>query len=232
MSTLSERITWLLDHFKITQSELARAAKVKQPSVYSWLSGRTKTLNSETALAICARYPVMLEWLVNGVGEPLPKAKPVLSIPEDGDDTLFDEHFVVVKASNVQCSAGPGYEPTYEDLEEAEGRAYRRSWLQKHHLNPKDLKVFSVHGESMEPVLWDGDSITVDLSSKYIQNDKVYAFTYNGEYRVKRLRKMLDGGILVISDNPTWQPEKIEAQDTEGLFIIGKVVDKSGTGGL
>lgn len=235
MKTLSERISWLMATYQLSQSELARVAKVKQPSVNAWISGKTKTLNTEAAFAICAKYPVMLTWLLNGEGEPIVSGKKVIEADVDRgeiDDSDLSEEFVIIKASNVRCSAGNGYAPNYYDSETKQGRVYKRSWLQKNHLNPKNLMIFPVHGDSMEPRLFDDDSITVDTSQKDVINGRVYAFVFNGEYRVKRLRKLIDGGLLVISDNPSWGDEKIEAQYTENVFIIGRVVDKSGSGGL
>ena len=92
--------------------------------------------------------------------------------------------------------------------------------------------IFTVSGDSMEPLLWEGDSITVNTSEKEVLNGKVYVFTYRGEWRVKRLRKLLDGGLLVISENPSWKDEEIPADQTDQVFIIGRVVDRSGNGGL
>lgn len=71
MTTLSERISWLMQHFKLSQSELGRIAGIKQPSVASWISGRTKNMKSGPALAICSKLPINQEWLVNGEGQPL-----------------------------------------------------------------------------------------------------------------------------------------------------------------
>lgn len=71
MTTLSERISWVLQHFNISQSELATLAGIKQPSVASWVSGKTKNMKSAPALAICSKLPLNQNWIVNGVGEPL-----------------------------------------------------------------------------------------------------------------------------------------------------------------
>ncbi len=234
MNTLSERIQWLLETFDISQTELAKLANVKQPSVANWLNGRTKTLTSAVALNICSKLPVLMPWLVYGQGDALAAGASVSAVDttENYDSADEDDPLVYIQVSGISCSAGPGFIPDFYEDETRESRAYRLSWLQKHHYNPEKLKVFTVTGESMEPLLWDGDSITVDTTQREIRNDRVFAFTYEGEFRVKRLRKQLDGGVLVISENPSWQPEKIAAQDTERLFIIGRVIDKSGSGGL
>lgn len=143
--------------------------------------------------------------------------------PEDG--------LVFVKTYKIDFSAGPGC-INYEEDTESEGKSYRLSWLQKHRLRADKLKVFHVSGDSMEPVLFDGDSITVNTADTEILNGRVYAFTYAGEFRVKRLRKLMNGSISVLSDNPSWDTEIIPTAETVNIHIVGRVVDRSGSGGL
>ena len=45
MTILSNRIKWILDHFSLSQSRLAKIAGVKQPSVFGWICGKTQTIN-------------------------------------------------------------------------------------------------------------------------------------------------------------------------------------------
>ena len=231
MKTLSDRINWLLKTYSLSQTDLAKIAGVKQPSVANWLNGRTSSIRAEVAFSICKKIPVLYDWLLAGVGEPLPTGKDVVPVEVEGTD--LDE-YVKIPVYKIECSAGPGREnaPTFTTDDEAEPKSYRRSWLHKHHLNQDNLKVFEVTGDSMSPFLYPGDTVTVDTSFKDVLNSRVYVFTYRGEWRIKRFRKMLDGGLTVISDNPSWPPEIIPASETEHVFIIGRVVDRSGGGGL
>lgn len=230
MKTLSDRITWLLKTYDLTQVELAKIAGVSQPSVANWINGRTSSIRAEAAFSICKKIPVMYDWLLAGVGEPLPTGKSVVPI----DIETSTDEYVKIPVYKIECSAGNGREnqPTYTADDEAEPKSYRLSWLHKHHLKQEHLKVFEVVGDSMSPFLYPGDTVTVDTSFKDILNSRVYVFTYRGEWRVKRLRKMLDGGLTVISDNQSWPPEIIPASETEHVFIVGRVVDRSGSGGL
>ena len=59
MSTLSERIHWVMQKYGLTQKQLAEIAGVKQPSVANWANGRTKVIKTEPALRICKRFPIM-----------------------------------------------------------------------------------------------------------------------------------------------------------------------------
>lgn len=50
--------------------------------------------------------------------------------------------------------------------------------------------------------------MTVNTADTELADGKVYAFTYLGKLYIRKLRDLLDGGILVVSDNPTFPAEK------------------------
>jgi transcriptional regulator with XRE-family HTH domain len=54
---------------KVTQAALAKACKVRQPSVSDWLSGRTRSMDSENLIAAARFLNVRPEWLATGKGE-------------------------------------------------------------------------------------------------------------------------------------------------------------------
>ena len=102
-------------------------------------------------------------------------------------------------------------------------------------INPEQARCFKVHGESMEPFLYDGDTVLVNLSEREIINGKVYAIRYGDELRIKRVYRKIDGGLVLHSDNPTFLPRDEDVPPAvvqEHIGIIGRVRDKSGTGGL
>ena len=69
MDTLAARMRWALDQKPgSSQAELARACKVKPPSVADWLSGKTKTLKAESLRSAAAYLGVNRDWLESGLG--------------------------------------------------------------------------------------------------------------------------------------------------------------------
>jgi len=68
-STLSERLRQAMEGPPpVTAAALARACKVKPPSVHAWLSGRTKTIEGANLLAAAKLLGVSPDWLASGVG--------------------------------------------------------------------------------------------------------------------------------------------------------------------
>ncbi len=68
MSSLASRISERLQATGISPAELARACKVKPPSVSDWISGNTKTIKGENLLRAAHALQCSPHWLATGLG--------------------------------------------------------------------------------------------------------------------------------------------------------------------
>ena len=229
-SQLSDRINYGLKKSGKNQSRLAEECGVKSSSVNGWTSGKTKDLMSTVAYKASRSLNLNLNWLITGKGEP--EGDPVVAL--DDDETPSDD-YVQIKEYGVRCAAGNGCEPTYEEQTESVPATYRRSWFQRIGVNPNHCKRFVVSGDSMIPVLYNNDRILVDLSDTFpIHNNHVYAIVFRNEVRVKRLISQMNGDLIIRSDNRDSFPDEIIKHDEENVNfrVIGRVIEKSGDGGL
>ena len=89
----------------------------------------------------------------------------------------------------------------------------------------EDLLILTAEGESMDPIISDGDLVMIDQRKKDLK-DGIFAFVHNGEARIKWLRKTISGDIEVISLNqsPLFPKETIKKDELEGFKLIGKAV--------
>lgn len=152
-----------------------------------------------------------------------------------GEAANLMDSFVSVPEYTVSFSAGNGRELEYEALNEPTPALYRREWFQLRHINPERCKRFKVSGDSMEPLLYDGDTVMALSEPKGtpIRDNHVYLVRYGSELRIKRVVKNLDGSITLRSVNPMYHDYVIPAEEVDTQFeVIGRVVDKSGEGGL
>lgn len=158
--------------------------------------------------------------------------KPV-AVLESGEEP--GDAYLQIPEYRVRFAAGNGRTALFDELTDCVPRTYRRDWFVRAGVNPANCKCFKVHGDSMEPMLFDGDSVLVNLAETEISNGKVYAIRYGDELRIKRLYRQLNGTIILHSDNPNHLPrdeELTESQAAAHIAIIGRVRDKSGSGGL
>ena len=81
------------------------------------------------------------------------------------------------------------------------------------------LAACKIRGDSMEPTIFNGDTIICDDYG--YQEDGIYAILFEGKSFVKRLQRV-PGGMKIISDNPAYE-SMFAKNNTEELKIIGKV---------
>lgn len=159
-------------------------------------------------------------------------AQPV-AVFDDGD--VLSDDYIQIKEFDIRFSAGNGRTPVFDELTDSVVATFRRDWFHRMGINPARAIRVKVHGNSMYPLLHDGDSVVVNLAETNIINDKVYALRYGDELRIKRLYRKLDGSLILHSDNPDFIPRDEEVPPSvveSSISIVGRVRDKSGTGGL
>jgi phage repressor protein C with HTH and peptisase S24 domain len=128
--------------------------------------------------------------------------------------------FVPIPRYDVGASAGPG--ALAEDEQQQGSIGFDARWLRSIGRDPARLSMLKVTGDSMEPLLMDGDDILVDQSDTApIRSGALYVFRNRGELKVKRLEP--GGQSLVIrSENPRFHP--VVVHDLAEVSIIGRVV--------
>jgi transcriptional regulator with XRE-family HTH domain len=65
---LSDRLKQAMSLAGITQADLARACKVKPPSIHGWLNNKSKFLRGENLLLAATALKVNPAWLATGEG--------------------------------------------------------------------------------------------------------------------------------------------------------------------
>ncbi len=119
----------------------------------------------------------------------------------DADDVPGARPVDVVE---LAAAAGGGADAASEEVV---GRLwFRRDWLDRRSLDPARCAVIGVTGESMEPTLPDGCSILVDRARTRRRRGRVYVLRTGDGLIAKRAGKDDDGGWLLESDHPAWEP--------------------------
>lgn len=149
-----------------------------------------------------------------------------LGAPEDNSyDTApirARSEWVDIPRLGLDASAGPG---ALGAEEQAIG-AFRFSarWLRDQGLEPAMLSAIAVAGDSMEPLLRDGDEILVDRSPRPLR-DGIHVVRLGDARLVKRVQQVGAGRLHLISENEAYPPVETSLEDID---VIGRVVWKSG----
>ena len=145
-------------------------------------------------------------------------------------DELPPETTVLITHVDVALSAGNGRETWH--IEEKEPLPFQADYIRRLNSSPKNLVAVKVRGDSMEPRLFDDDTVVVDRADRRIPaNGGVFALVYAGEMLVKCLFKMPDGSLRIVSDNKEKHPPfDVHVDKLEHIDIVGRVKYRSGMG--
>ena len=122
----------------------------------------------------------------------------------------------------IDASAGPGSSAWDEQAFDA--FRFSRKWLREQGLEPGKLSAIRVVGDSMEPLLREGDEVLVDTSEKPFR-DGIYVLRLDDTLLVKRVASQGGGRLSLLSQNLAYPPIAVEAGEID---LIGRVVWKGG----
>jgi phage repressor protein C with HTH and peptisase S24 domain len=143
--------------------------------------------------------------------------------PPEPYQSHFNEDYVLVPRYEVRASAGGGALVHSEQI--VDHLAFKTEWVKNAlGVSIKDLALITVVGDSMETTLSNGDLILLDMTSKRVEDNAIYAIQFSGTLLVKRIQRRLDGSVVIKSDNKVYEAETINEEALEGLNIIGRVV--------
>jgi phage repressor protein C with HTH and peptisase S24 domain len=181
---------------------------------------------------------VSLDWLASGIGPSYLDGSYVGTLVPSGasdadeasevrlstmGDAARGGRYVRVPRYDVRASAGPGAVVETEGV--IEYVLFDQEYLRlKLRLNPANLALIEAHGDSMADTIQSGDLMLVDTSVPQLRGDGIYAIAIGETLLVKRVVVRLDGGVLLKSDNPRYDPIEVPKRDLATLRIVGRVV--------
>lgn len=227
MTELKNRIQSAMDYAKINGKELSVITGLTTAAISQYKTGKILTLNAMAAQKIADALGVNVEWLVTGEGNMI---KPNIISLDSADSDKLPAGFVQIPEYKICFGAGEAEEPTYEEIQDCVPAYFRSTFFSDRGINPKNCKRFKVIGDSMIPLINDGDYITVDCTPKdYIENNQIYALVFDHSLRIKRLIKSFKS-LAIRSDNPIYSDEVLTLEEAaQMIHIIGKVIERSGS---
>lgn len=113
-----------------------------------------------------------------------------------------------------------------QEGEEAEPLFFRGEWLKRRGFHAESLLALKVRGNSMEPTLYDGDTVVINRGDIIPMHGEVVAVNYEGECVIKRLKRDA-GEWWLASDNSDKRRYPDQRAENVATTIIGRVVYRS-----
>ena len=131
-------------------------------------------------------------------------------------------NWVEVPRLPLEASAGPGATGAQEMPFDA--FRFSRKWLREQGLDAGQLSSIRVMGDSMDPLLRDGDEILVDRTPRPFR-DGVHVLRLGEMLHVKRVQAGAPGRVRLISANEAYDPIDVGLDEVD---LVGRVVWKGG----
>ncbi len=226
--SFSQKVKKLLQENKMTKAELAKDAGIAYTTLDSMLKRETDTDRLATIFRIAKALGTSVEALIFDEEEKktTPEEERLLALyallDTRGKDTVLSllekevdnskEKQKAIPLYQAPCAAGEAL-PVYSD--ESTPLFGKES-----DIPPTATFSIRLSGESMEPLLSDGDLVYVEKAEE-IKNGEIGIFLLNGESLCKMFRKQENESFLV-SLNPSFPP--IRVLETDDLRLVGKVI--------
>lgn len=188
-------------------NSLSRRVDVPISRLRSVAAGRD--MQASTLMQLCKGFNIELHFDQFG-WEPVEAAK------------IEDSDYAEIGVAAAIASAGPGI--INEEQQHVGGLAFRRDWLKRLGVNPARASILRVQGASMAPTIPEDSIVLVDHQQCEPTDNNVFALVRDEELLIKRLSRISDTAIALISDNPNHLPQVISGPDLNALRIIGRAV--------
>jgi len=192
----------------MSRKELARRTGIPYPTL-AGIENEDQIESTQTPV-IAEVLGVNARWLATGKG---PRDAPM------AEESEWDDIRGYAQAADLGDGAAP------DEYAEAHKLKFRASSLRRRGLQAENLAVYYGAGDSMEPVIQDGDAVMFDRSQTRPKDDELFVVRHEGHYLVKRLQK-IGGTWCLVSENradPKWR-KPVAVQNGDDFEIVGKVV--------
>jgi len=192
-------------------------------------TGNARNIGSETARKFEAGMGKPIGWMDtphNQDNLPLAPALSSQSAVLRQSEHLPDQdiNYISFDRLDIQAAAGTGVFISHSP-QVIEKIHVLESWARKNlGFNLQNIRTITAWGDSMLPTFADGDFLFVDETIRHFAGDGLYIIAMP-ELRAKRLQRLIDGSMRIISDNATLYPsETVKGEDLFQLYICGRVV--------
>jgi transcriptional regulator with XRE-family HTH domain len=205
------------DHYKDRLNELRGDLTVKQfaektgvpyGTLVSMMKGHMP--GADKVIQIAHATGSSIDWLL--LGKDLPNV---------------NNDLVRLPIYDVRASAGAGALVT-DDYLDGE-MPFNPRWLRGLGVsNVNNLAIIHSQGDSMTKPnnegIAEGDMLIVDMGVTDLPGSGIYVLEIHGKLLVKRLQLLGTGAVNIISDNPAYPVDRVEANEAKFITVLGRVV--------
>ena len=205
---IGQRLKYEMKKRGISSAELSKRADVKTSFIYDIISGKSTNPSTVKLARVADALGISLEYLVDSGNNSSPKnIGDYVSLPR------LSVEFVSGKA-NVVAMAGDN-----------ESVIFKTTWVtQQLRLNPTNLRLLAVRGDSMEPSFHHNDTVLIDTAQTVPSSPGFFVIFDGFGLAVKRIELVshsTNPRVRILSDNPQYTDYERSLADAN---IVGRIV--------
>lgn len=211
MGSWNDRLREAMGKTDVTAADLARITGLSPAGIKKWVDGLTQEPRYTDVVKACSALGVAPSWLMEGKEQALATA--------DAPDA------VVIERIDLHGSCGSGT-PAWDAMPRIDRIYVTRSWFERMFAfyDPAHVKIITAAGNSMTPVIEDGDAAFIDIADKEYIRDGIYAAIIDGDLYIKRVRRS-PGKLEFVSANPDYGQFEITANSGDhDVLFLGRVI--------
>lgn len=214
-----ERIKFLISELGMRQVAFGQKVGIDASNLSKYLKGRLP-INDSVVNKLVVNLGVSKQWLLNGTDIPFPKQQVAVSeieVPE----TLVHETIGGTPIFDIDVTAGTQPRSLMFTADQIIGS------INLPEVVSPNCKVVRVSGDSMAPVIHNGDFIAVRELSNFSQIfwGQIYVILLDDFRLVKYIRKHDDPRKVILrSENPNYDDMEIARNDIRDLMLVQNIL--------
>lgn len=212
---IKDNLAALIAHANITQNDLARSAKVNQPTIHRILTGESREPRRSNVEKLAAFFGVSTDQLY-GIA-PLPENLGLITTaPKAGPVILKNKIQVIGQAQFVDKDA------IWSRIEHTLAGGHL-SWSTP----DKDAYALRCTGDMMQPRIRAGEYLVIEPSTAYSAGDEVLIRSKDDRVMVKQYLYERDGDIALYSINENSPPIRLNLNEIATIHYLAGIAKQT-----
>ncbi len=190
-----------------SQSELARELEINRSGITH--ARNNNKIPDKWIVKLYRKFGLNPQWVESGIGNVFISTR-----------SQNDVEFKYIPKVAARLSAGTGSFESDDKI--TDFLSFQTKWLAGKG-SANSMVAMEVFGQSMEPVIKEGDTVLIDQSQNNIIAGTIYAVGVEDTILIKRVEKHPDKLVLT-SDNKDYEPIYLKREETDKVRIIGKII--------
>lgn len=227
MNTIGERIRAKRLELQLTQQDICILfdPNLKRSSVSKWETGLA-TPDITRLEVIAKKLKTSVDYLITGKESKIKKGSDIIETDIADEETQDKFVWIDIIESSFSCGIGESIEFHYDTV--IGKMPFPHSFFQEKNVSPKNMKIVTAKGDSMNDLIKDGDLVGIDISQTQVRDGGIYAVYFAGEGMIKQIFKEQDNSLILHSTNPKFKDRTVTEENGTNFKVMGRQFWRAG----